>query len=231
VVIEAFRGDDQEATSREGLKKLRAETGLADAYLEKRGTATIIAYGKYSDGASPEARAGLDKVRNTEVIISNVKTKPFDRAFLAPPAEIPGTMPEYDLRQAKKLNGDWVIYTLQMAVYTRRDKAATPAEMAEFRKAAETAVTQLRREGEQAFYYHGPTGSMVTIGLFGKDDYDVQNPGVESPELTALRKRYPYNLLNGAGMKEKITVSTQSGKHAKMDRTQPSQLVAVPKSD
>ena len=231
VVIEAFRGDDQELTARDGLAKLRSEAGLTDAYLEKRGTATVIAYGRYADGTSKEAKEGLERVRNTEVIIANVKTRPFDRAFLAPPSDIPGTMPEWDLRNAKKTNGDWVIYTLQMGVYTRRDKSASKEEMAEFRKTAEKAVSALRREGEQAYYYHGPTGSMVTIGLFGKDDFDPQAPGVESAELAALRKRYPFNLFNGQAMIEKVTVTTQSGKQAKVDRKQPSQLVAVPKGD
>lgn len=231
VVIESFRGEDQEEASRNGLQKLKTETGLTDAYIEKRGPAIVIAYGRFTDGSSKETKAGLDKVRNTEVIISNVKTKPFAAAFLAPPANIPGTIPEYDLRQAKKINGEWVIYTLQIGAYTRLDKAPNAAELAEFRKAAEQAVSQLRHEGEQAYYYHGPTKSMVTIGLFGKEDFDPQAPGAESPELVTLRKRYPYNLINGQGAHEKIKVTTKNGKQAEADRMQPSALVVVPKSE
>jgi hypothetical protein len=231
VVIQAFRGDDQEQAAHDGLQKLRTETPLSDAYLEKRGNATVIAFGKYADASSKEAKEGLEKVRNTEVIISNVKTKPFDKAFLAPPADIPGSIPEWDLRQARKTNGDWALYTLQMGVYTRTDKQPTPAELAEFRKAAETAVGNLRREGEQAFYYHGPKGSEVTIGLFGKDDFDPQTPGVESADLTALRKRFPYNLYNGQAIKESVRVTTQSGKQAQKQQMQSSRLVAVPKSE
>lgn len=229
VVIESFRGDKAEEESRDGLQKLRTETGLTDAYLEQRGPAIVIAFGRYADGASKEAKAGLERVRNTEVVISNVKTKPFANAFLAPPATIPGTIPEYDLRQAKKLNGDWVIYTLQIGAYTRRDKPPTAEELAEFRKTAEQAVGMLRHEGEQAYYYHGPTGSMVTVGLFGKEDFDPQTPGVESATLRVLRKRYPYNLYNGAGMHERIKVTTKTGKQAEADRMQPSALVVVPK--
>lgn len=229
VVIESFRGDKAEEESRDGLQKLRTETGLTDAYLEQRGPAIVIAFGRYADGASKEAKAGLERVRNTEVVISNVKTKPFANAFLAPPATIPGTIPEYDLRQAKKLNGDWVIYTLQIGAYTRRDKPPTAEELAEFRKTAEQAVGMLRHEGEQAYYYHGPTGSMVTVGLFGKEDFDPQTPGVESAALRVLRKRYPYNLYNGAGMHERIKVTTKTGKQAEADRMQPSALVVVPK--
>ena len=114
-------------------------------------------------------------------------------------------------------------------MYTRRDKAATPKEMAEFRKHAELAVTTLRREGEQAFYYHGPTGSMVTVGLFGQDDFDPQAAGVESPMLKQVRKRYPYNLLNGQGMKENVKVQLEGGGAGEATRMQPSSLVEVPK--
>lgn len=233
VVIESFRGDDQEEASRAGLQKVKNETGLTDAYLEKRGPATVIAYGRYSDGSSKEAKAGLDRVRNAEAVVGNtgIKTKPFTSAFLAPPATIPGTMPEYDLRQARKVNGDWVIYTLQIGAYTRLDKPPTPEELAEFRKAAEQAVSTLRHEGEQAYYYHGPTGSNVTVGLFGKEDFDPQAPGMESPTLKMLRKRYPNNLYNGAGMHEKIKVMTKNGKQAQADRMQPSALVVVPKDE
>ncbi len=233
VVIESFRGDDQEKASRAGLQKVKTETGLTDAYLEKRGPAIVIAYGRYADGSSKEAKAGLDKVRNAEVVVGNsgIKTKPFASAFLAPPATIPGTMPEYDLRQARKVNGDWVIYTLQIGAYTRLDKPPTPAELAEFRKAAEQAVSTLRHEGEQAFYYHGPTGSNVTVGLFGKEDFDPQAPGMESPTLKMLRKRYPNNLYNGAGMHEKIKVMNKNGKQVEADRMQPSFLAAVPKNE
>jgi hypothetical protein len=231
VVIESFHGDDKEEASRAGLQKLKAETSLTEAYLEQRGSAIVIAWGRFIDGSSKEAREGLQKVRDTEVIISNVKTKPFAAVFLAPPANIPGTMPEFDLRQAKKVNGEWVIYTLQIGVYTRREKPPTPAELAEFRKTAEQAVSTLRHEGEQAYYYHGPTGSMVTIGLFGKEDFDPQTPGVESPTLTLLRKRYPYNLYNGQAIREKIKVNTKNGKQAEAERMQPSALVVVPKGE
>jgi hypothetical protein len=158
--------------------------------------------------------------------------KPFSGAFLAPPTEIHGTMPEFDLSNAKKLNGDWVLYTLQVGVYSREDqKAATPAEMAEFRKTAEEAVVQLRREGEQAFYSHGPNRSMVTIGLFGTEDFDATSK-FESPALRALRKRFPYNLQNGMGIKQRFTVTDpKTGQQMKKERIQPSGLVQVPDSE
>ncbi len=231
VVIEGFRGDDQESAARLALDKVRTQGGLAEAYSEKRGSATVVAVGKFADGNSKQAREALARVRGVELTIAGGKTRPFADAFLAPPSDIPGNMPEYDLRQAKKRNGDWVLYTLQIGVYTRRDQDPNPEEMAEFRKMAELAVTKLRREGEQAFYYHGPKGSQVTVGLFGQDDFDPQAPGAQSPVLVALRKRYPHNMFNGQGMKETVKVTNQKGEQVKTTRLQPSALVEVPKGD
>jgi hypothetical protein len=231
VIIEGFRGETQDEGARKALDKVRTQTDLKDAYMEKRGAATVVAYGRFAEGESKEARAALAKVRNTEVIIAGIKSKPFADSFLAPPAEIPGTMPEYDLRQVKKRHGDWVLYTLQIGVYTRQDRPPTAADLAEFRRTAELAVTKLRHEGEQAFYYHGPTMSMVTIGLFGEEDFKPDEPGNESPVLAALRKRHPLNMFNGQGVKESVTVADQTGKQVKSTRMQASALVAVPKSD
>jgi hypothetical protein len=118
-----------------------------------------------------------------------------------------------------------------VGIYAREDgKPTSQAEIAEFRRHAEQAVVQLRREGEQAFYYHGPTNSSVTIGLFGDDDFDVQTR-MESPRLRSLRQRHPHNLLNGMGIKRRVTVTDQRGRAVKTERLDPSMLVVVPKAD
>jgi hypothetical protein len=234
IIIEAFRGDDQEAAARAGIDKVRMQGGLADAYLDHRGEATVIAFGRYPDPASKEARADLDRVRGVEIPMNGTPQKVFLSAFLAPPADIHGTRPEYDLRNAKKLNGDWVLYTLQVGVYSREDrKPASPADMAEFRKMAEQAVLKLRSEGEQAFYYHGPSRSVVTIGLWGTDDYDEAAPTGfkdKSPALHAMRQRFPNNLQNGMGIKERQRLTDpKTGAQVVKEQLQSSGMVVVPK--
>src|ERR1051325_4944706 len=67
IVITSFRGDTQDADARDGLDKVRTQTGLREAYVEKRGEGTVIAYGRYADPSSKQARTDLDKVRNIEV--------------------------------------------------------------------------------------------------------------------------------------------------------------------
>jgi hypothetical protein len=231
IVIIAFHSETQDSDAAAALKKVQTDGGLKDAYVEKRGGSSVVAYGRYDGPASPQGQADLERVRNIEATVSGKKTKPFAQSFMAPPSEVPGSIPEYDLRNAKKATGEWVLYTLQIGVYSREDgKEASGAEIAEFRKAAEQAVVQLRREGEQAYYFHGPRRSMVTVGLFGKDDYDPQTPGVESPTLHLLRQRYPYNLLNGMGVKQKLKITDpKTGNQVKKDKFESSVLVNVPK--
>lgn len=226
IVIVAFRGPSQDADAQAGLARVRSVGNLPDAYLEKRGETTVIALGRYAGPDDPRAQADLERVRAVEA----EGQRPFAAAVLAPPAgaAAPGAFPEYDLRNAKRLNGDWALYTLQVGVYSREGGGpAKPEELAEFRKAAEAAVVQLRHEGHQAFYYHGPNRSMVTVGLFGKDDFDPQVPGISSPALRRMREAFPHNLLNGRGIRERIPGRPRNDPDAW--RLQPSALVAVPK--
>ena len=85
-------------------------------------------------------------------------------------------------------------------------------------------AVQMRREGEEAYYFHGPRRSMVTIGLFDETEYDTKAPGKpkQSKRLLDLRKAHPYNLVNGQGMRVKI-----KGQKGEGDIS-PSFLVNVP---
>ena len=230
IVLGAFSGDDQDQLAQEALAKITSQTPLSGARLIKKEKGTVIEYGRFKDPADPEAKAELQRIRETRIGDST----PMDRAFFAPPQGITGALPQYDLRNWKQdaLAGK-ALYTLQIAAYGRDDnKPPTAKESAQFREAAEKAAAQLRREGDQAFYYHGPTLSLVTIGLFGESDLKLPikgehgvEPGFQSPRITDLQKRYPNNLLNGKGIRE--TVKTTDGKVA--SKLQASRLVALPK--
>lgn len=230
IILYTFRGDE-EAQAPTGLRRAQTEAGFKDAYLEKRGSATVIAYGRY--GTPDEAKKDLERIHQTEVSMPDaqgnlVKVKPFQESFLSPPGDIKGRLPEYDLRNARKTKGDWALYTLQVGVYSREDKSPTQKELEEFRAAAEQAVVQLRREGEQAYYFHGPTRSSVTVGLFGKEDYDPQTK-LECAALKQLRKKFPYNLQNGAGVKRTLVVTDpKSGKQIRQQKIDASAVVFVP---
>ncbi|HZW10375.1 MAG TPA: hypothetical protein VFF69_10770 [Phycisphaerales bacterium] len=229
IVLATFWGEKHEEAGRLGLHKVRAEAGLPGAYLETRDKATVIAYGRYESPSDPAAQADLARIRAVRVDGG----APFAAALLTPPApeHLAGSLPELDLRNAKKQFGeDKALYTLQVAIYGRGDRsAATAEEVAEFRKAAEDAAVLLRRDGELAFYYHAPERSMVTVGIFGQEEYDPLNrPGIEGFGLIEARERHPLNLLNGKGIREKLPGVDESDPRAW--RMQPSMLVGVPES-
>jgi hypothetical protein len=144
------------------------------------------------------------------------------------------TLMQFDLSTVHDRVGEEIKYTLQVARYGHTDRSQpTPEELAGFREAAEQAVLELRREGDEAFFYHGPFGSSVTIGLFSEADYltQIRDPSggltnlprpYESASLASLRAKYPHNLVNGATLQ-----SRRKGTDEMV--TQGSFLVGVPR--
>lgn len=207
------------------LQRVRTTPGLEGAYATTRAGHFVIAYGGYDGPDDKAALLDLDRIKETVVDGS----RPYLGAYLAPPsgAALSGTNDEYDLRTVKSRVGDWAVYTLQVGVYGT-DDGSVPGDpqLREFRRAAEAAVRELRAEGDQAFYYHAPYRSMVTVGVFGESDFDATTtPPIESQRLRDTRRKFPNNLLNGKGIRETITNSAGQ----RVTRLQPSNLVAIPK--
>ncbi len=192
-----------EAQAQRSLTLVRSRGRLPGAYLERRGEAIAMLYGRHQDLEDPGLKRDLAYVRHVEID----GERPYASAIIAPPAsgEIVGSRPEWDLRNAKKRYPN-ALYTLQIGLYGRLDGSRPdPDELAEYRRAAEDAVAQLRAAGEPAFYYHGPTRSTVTVGIFDETDHDPSKHGRgESMRLRQARERHPYNLLNGKGIKQRI---------------------------
>jgi hypothetical protein len=96
-------------------------------------------------------------------------------------------------------------YTLQVAFF---DEAGGRT----YREAAEAYARQLRAQGEQAFYLHGRTMSLVTVGLFSEQDVPTERaigadgvPVVSQrygQKVRALQRRFPHNLGNGMTLLE-----------------------------
>ncbi len=222
IVLAAFRGEQQQQAAGEMLAKIAEQPELAGAFVDSRGggRSTVVAVGRFADPSSSEALAKLQRVRSIKVVERiggvEVEKRPFAGAFMAPPGELTnlGQLPEFNLVRAREQFGPKVEYTLQVAVYGRKDiidqqkRNPTEEELKDARRAAEEAVVALRKEGELAFYFHGPRYSTVTIGVWSDSDFASRPaPGsgerarTENPDLTALRERFPNNLYNGAGLK------------------------------
>jgi hypothetical protein len=109
--------------------------------------------------------------------------------------------PEWDLRNAGG------VYTLQVAAYFN------DGVMQQRKRAAAEKAAQLRAKGYEAYYYHGQSRSLVTVGTFGEDalvDKDGQVRYVDvggerrqvatrySDEVLELQKQpdCQYNLTN-----------------------------------
>ncbi len=196
VVLESFDAQQNAASASAGLDKVRTLAGLPEARLQRRGKVLEIAVGAFDSVDDPKAQAELKRIR--ELTIGG--GTPFAQAVLMGPVAILGGKPEWDLRNAKRQFGKAAKYTLQMGVYTW-EPGASDSVVAEARKSAEAAVEKLRGEQEQAFYYHGANSSSVTVGLFSAQDYDPKNPMNQSPTLVELRRKHPYNLQNGKGVR------------------------------
>ncbi len=201
IVLASFRegtDDEQRSAAERALGKIKTVPGLEGALLGTRPKAVLVLLGAFADPGAADAQALLKRVRETTAEGSKV----FANAFFAPPAEEVnlGARPEHNLLTARDQYGRRAAATLQICVYGRRDlDKPGENELAEARRAAEDAAAALRRDGELAFYYHGARMSTVTVGVFSEDEL---KPGA-SPALDALKKRYPHNLYNGSGIREK----------------------------
>jgi len=208
IVLATFNGPNAARDAMAALPAIQGGSGFDGLFVEHRRRGSFVASGRYASESDPRAVADLRRFRSYE----RNGIKPFGKAFLAPPVGgAAGARPEINLARAKEIFGRDALYTLQVAVYESDDRRQSM-------RAAEEAAYIYRQDGELAFYYHGPTRSMVTIGAFGEDDIDVE-AGLESPELTAVRQRHPLNLFNGLAIRE-----TTNGR----TRQQPSQLVQIP---
>lgn len=220
IVIVSARGEGAQEAIAAAADKVRTKGGLPEAYAEQRGEAWVVAYGHYPSFDDAAAKRDLDRIKNLQID----DAKPFAGAVLAPPVtgHIAGSLPQYDLANVKAREGKRAAYTLQIGVYDPGDKG-TPDDLQLAREAAEKAAAELRREGETAYYYHGPRRSMVTIGTFSQDDVKLSRSGTPSLSFRVkqLQQRFPNNLVNGQGLLVRTDTDPKG-------RLQPSFLVAVP---
>lgn len=199
---------------------------LPGVRLEDRGPFLAAVVGYHKDPGAPEAKAELARVRE----ITRGEKKPYAGAVFAPPlGDVNRPIGEHDLRRVRQRHGDIPLYTLQVAAYgPGRGQTAKPADMEQYRRAAEQAVAVLRQKGADAYYYHGPNLSMVTVGVFGTGDYDPHRlppAGYRSPRLEQTMREHPEMLVNGMPVVETHRVGDQG---RTVRRNQRSVLVRVP---
>ena len=208
VVLEFFSGAGHVERARQRRDQISRLTGRSDVFVRVRTRGSVIVLGSYPGPDDQRAQRDLKRMQSMAI----AGRRPYERAYLAPPPPPPpdmGKIPELNLLSAKRLAGARALYTLQVGVFEspQRERA---------KRGAERYALELRQQGEMAFYYHGPTRSMVTIGIFGEEAYDAEAQRV-SLGVQALQRRFPLNLLDGED-----EIPEPSG------RAQPSMLVRIP---
>ena len=207
ILLKSFDGPGQDNEAARFIDRLTLTAAMPDLWKSRFKNVTNVYRGRYSDVASPQAQRDLRQSRMIQVD----GKRPFEAADLVdlstgkPPAAV--ITSDNDLRRYPNQ------YSLQVGCYD--EQSGNP------RVAAERAAATLRAEGEQAFFYHGPFLSLVTVGLFDESDMTLRDGATAySPRVKELQRRFPYNLVNGRTLVEKRSDGTKI-------RDQPSFLVRV----
>jgi len=195
VLLTVVPGQDALAQA-ERSRAQAVSAGLSGAFVERRSDGAAVLLGSFGSPVEDDAKIALQRARE-----ARVDGKPlFPGAVMAAPnySGQRGEIAEWDLRNVReRLGAQAAKWTLQVGIYGPVDnRPVTKEEIAEFRSLSERAVRMLRQEGHEAYYFHSAVRSTVMVGVFG----DVTD---RSPEVVALRKKLPYNLVNGQELRRK----------------------------
>lgn len=205
ILIHSFEGPRAFQQARQHADRLRRQAYLPDVWVDRSdGDHAHVYRGLYDNPTDPWAQ---DDLRQTRMVSLD------GRQALATARLVSLNGTSHDPPQPLDLRQHMGMYSLQIGYY---DEAFGP----KFREAAAEATEALRDQGDQAFYYHGPHRSMVTVGLFTDEDFTHEGYGrVYGPRIRALQEKYPYNLANGRTVVEKVNGQTAA--------EQPSFLVKI----
>ncbi len=146
----------------------------------------------------PDAMADLNLIRSLCMNVGGSDCWPFIYASLEELPRGRSRHPEWDLANAK---GYW---TLHVAVFYCEGPITNPKYL------AEEYCRELREQGVEAYYYHGPTRSSVYVGLFPKEAIQtVSETNPLSGVLTVSNKIVDQRLLK---LQEQFPVSYQNGR-------------------
>jgi hypothetical protein len=185
IQVARFSGDNARDQALAMMAEIRRQHQLYDLHLHREPEHSSVMRGAFDDPHSAYAQRMLEQTRALRM-----GSRTFADAEMVPMGGGPATNP-LDLRRYSGTD----MLTLQVAAF---DEAGGR----NFREAAELYAQQLRRQGEEAYFYHGAYLSMVTIGLFTNDDFTER--GQYGPRIRRLQDRHPHNLVNGMTLIERV---------------------------
>jgi len=190
ISLEYVTGPDHDRAAVKRRIALAQELGRADVSVRSRSDGSVVVLGAYLSAADPITQRDLEWVR----AVRRGETRPFARAYLLPPP-VQGVagdaQPEWNLAGIRSTRaGAGKELTLQIAAFD----GGGSIERA--RMEAEAYTEELRGNGEDAYYFHGQTLSVVTIGLFDASEADSTGRPASKATRDAHRA-HPLNLRDG----------------------------------
>ena len=179
------------------IETLRQRTGMGDLRIERRVGGEQLITGGWDSLANGRAAERLEEIREIEID----GQKPFQGAVLLPPTIDPatGANAAWDLRNAAETTDATI--TLQLEQFQPEADRPTRQRIRRMRRRAEDRAAELRRQNIEAFFYHTPTSSAITLGLFNENQIDTNpTPGFSprhAPRVKELLERFPTQFFNG----------------------------------
>jgi len=185
----------------------REQCGLANIWYSGSGVEMAVYAGRFHRPDSAEAEAVLTQVRAAEFNGQN----PFAEAQIVSVNTSGGQV--LDPNDLRSLRGRG-LYTLQIGFYDNTYGS-------NFRSAAEAVVAELREQGKEAYYHHGPRRSMILLNSYTYAEAFSRQGQIDrySNAVRVLQESYPYNLPNGHSF---------SSSDVEAGETLPSFLVQIP---
>jgi hypothetical protein len=216
IILATFTDPLQHAQQAEDYRrKITEKLGWKDVFVHTEKGRSVLLWGRYV--TDDQAQSNLRKAKTYRAADG---TAVFAQAFIAP---LPGgtdTGPaEWNLKNATGA------YTLLVAVF--KDD---PEHKYVGRKKGDAVdlVKKLRDAGREAYFYHQPGMSNVTIGSFPANAVrrEGDNVTVLDPRVTQLQQEFPELLVNG----NTITDIKRDPKTQQVTKiTQKTYLVAIPR--
>lgn len=207
IALYIFTGTDHIEQSKRYKAETEKHTGWKDLTIVHQSDHSALYWGAYA--TAEKAQANLRKAREFR---TPAGVQVFGSAVVEP---LPGKEfgpPQWRLADAP---GD---HTVLVAIfYNVLD--ATPPYLNRKQDAVDYCK-ELRNQGLEAYYHHGPVQSSVTIGAFPKEAIGyisqpngkgsfIEKPVVQDPRMSALLERFPYLAVNGR--QEKLVTADAAG--------------------
>ncbi len=192
IELVTFEHPGHEAAAADTARQYEQQTGEADFWVRSHPTRSTVYFGKYRSRNAHQAQRDLAKLRGMR---GRRGFAPTTTALTAVMLNRPTEHAAFDLRHVPESPD--AVYTLQIAMY---DELAGE----DFRKQAERQAARLRERDEEAYFYHGPRHSLVTVGVFPHDAITVIQSGPRRglaeyhPQITEhYQQRHPHLQVNG----------------------------------